>query len=150
MIKLLFKVELIQYRVTILSRIYFRKTKTIHTTCHGPRPRPVHENTWAVSWAGQSGSYKAHIPWAAARLGPPYFESMGYGPARPISFLLHGATHSTIEVALFGVFILWMTGLLNPKSSECHTTLAIRFFCIDGPRVCSIDCAFSLLKISFR
>ena len=29
-------------------------------------------------------------------------------------------TRFTVEVALLGVFIFWMKGLLNPKSSECH------------------------------
>ena len=72
----------------------------------GPR------NSWATSWAGQSGPYISHIssrdlarpikfrvdwprtvaahqrlqPWAAAQPGPSTFQMMGRGPARLITF----------------------------------------------------------------
>ena len=42
-------------------------------------------NTWAASWAGRSGPYRAHISWAAARPGPSNFQRMGRSPARPIT-----------------------------------------------------------------
>ena len=49
--------------------------------------RPVaRQNTWAASWAGRSGPYRAHISWAAVRPGPSNFERMRRGSARPIKF----------------------------------------------------------------
>ena len=43
----------------------------IKPTSHGPRPDPAHQIS---------------IRWATARPGPPIFQMMGRGPARPIKF----------------------------------------------------------------
>ena len=39
-------------------------------------------NTWAASWAGRCGPYRAHISWAAAQPGPSNFEMMGHQISR--------------------------------------------------------------------
>ena len=62
-----------------------------YTGSRGQRSGPARQNTWAASWAGRSGPYRAHISWAAARPGPSNFHRIGRDPAQPITCsILHG------------------------------------------------------------
>ena len=93
-----------------------------YTTYHGPRPGPAHENTWATSWAGRRGPYRAHISWAAARPSPAVFHRMGRG-SRPIKFLSHGPRPSLTHQ----IFITWAAARPGPSHFHFFTARPINF-----------------------
>ena len=59
-------------------------------------------------------------------------------------------TRSTIEVAHFRYNVFWMTGLLNPKSSECQPCFEKRRSRILGPWDYSSGCDLSFTEVRFR